>query len=46
VALQFVEYSDRTVSNSALMSAANRPLNGTYQMSATIVGLNVSYSWK
>jgi long-chain fatty acid transport protein len=46
VALQFVEYSERTITNSSLMSAANRPLNGTYQMSATVVGLNVSYSWK
>jgi len=46
VALQFVEYSDRTITNSAVTSAAGRPLNGTYQMSATVVGLNVSYSWK
>jgi long-chain fatty acid transport protein len=46
VALQIVEYSDRTITNSAITSAAGLPLNGTYKMSATVVGLNVSYSWK
>ena len=46
VALQFVNYNDRTITNSAVASAAGRPLNGTYQMSATVVGLDVSYSWK
>lgn len=46
VALQFVDYSDRTITNSAVTSATGHPLNGTYQMSATVVGLNVSYSWK
>ncbi len=46
VALQFVEYNDRTITNSAVKSATGQPLNGTYQMSATVVGLNVSYSWR
>jgi long-chain fatty acid transport protein len=46
VALQSVVYDDRTITNSAITSATGQPLNGTYMMNATVVGLNVSYSWK
>ncbi len=46
VALQSVVYDDRTITNAAVSSATGQPLNGTYVMNATVVGLNVSYSWK
>jgi long-chain fatty acid transport protein len=46
VALQTVKYDRRAISNSAVFSADGTPLNGVYDMSATNVCLNVSYSWK
>jgi long-chain fatty acid transport protein len=46
VALQSLDYHDRAITNSAVQSARGLPMNGTYIMSATVVGLNVSYSWK
>ena len=46
VALQSLDYQDRTIAGSAVLSADGSPMNGTYEMSATLVGFNVSYSWK
>jgi long-chain fatty acid transport protein len=46
VAIQSVRYDDRIITNSAQKAVTGLPLNGTYVMNATVVGLNVSYSWK
>jgi long-chain fatty acid transport protein len=46
VAFQSVRYDDRTITNSAITSVTGQPLNGTYVMSATVIGLNINYSWK
>lgn len=46
VAIQSVRYDDRVITNSVRKEPSGLPFNGTYAMSATVVGLNVSYSWK
>jgi long-chain fatty acid transport protein len=46
VALQTVKHDRRAITNSDVISADGTPLNGVYDMSATNVCLNVSYSWK
>jgi len=44
-AFQSIRYRDRTVTTSRVLTDGGTPFNGTYLLSATVVGLNVSYSW-
>jgi long-chain fatty acid transport protein len=45
-AFQSIRYRERTVTTSRVLTESGTPFNGTYQLSATVVALNVSYSWK
>ena len=45
-AFQSIRYRERTVTTSRVLTESGTPFNGTYLLSATVVGLNVSYSWK
>lgn len=45
-AFQSIRYRERTVTTSRVLTQSGIPFNGTYLLSATVVGLNVSYSWK
>jgi long-chain fatty acid transport protein len=44
-AFQSIRYRERTVTTSRVLTDGGTPFNGTYLLSATVVGLNVSYSW-
>jgi long-chain fatty acid transport protein len=44
-AFQFIRYRERSVATSQVLTDSGTPFNGTYLLSATVVGLNVSYSW-
>ncbi len=45
-AFQSIRYLERTITTSRVLTVSGTPFNGTYLLSATVVGLNVSYSWK
>ena len=45
-AFQSIRHRERTVTTSRVLTGSGIPFNGTYLLSATVVGLNVSYSWK
>jgi long-chain fatty acid transport protein len=45
-AIQSIRYRERTVTTSRVLTESGTPFDGTYILSATVVGLNVSYSWK
>jgi long-chain fatty acid transport protein len=44
-AFQSIRYRERTVTTSQVLTDGGTPFNGSYLLSATVVGLNVSYSW-
>ena len=45
-AFQSIRYRERTITTSHVLTQSGIPFNGTYLLSATVVGLNVNYSWK
>jgi long-chain fatty acid transport protein len=45
-AFQSIRYRERTVTNSRVLTDSGVPFDGTYLLSASVVALNVSYSWK
>ena len=45
-AFQSIRYRERTITTSRVLTESGTPFNGTYLLSATVVGLSVSYSWK
>ncbi len=45
-AFQSIRYLERTISTSRVLTDGGTAFNGTYLLSATVVGLNVTYSWK
>jgi long-chain fatty acid transport protein len=44
--VQLLGYKTRTVTDSRVAYFEGNPFNGTYDLSGTVVGLNVCYSWK
>ncbi len=44
--IQILDYRKRTVTDSRVEYAQGSYFNGTYDLSGTVVGLNISYSWK
>lgn len=44
--IQFMSHRLRTVTDSRVQSAPGSYFNGTYDLASTVVGLNISYSWK